>query len=674
MRHYSIAVLMLALACPAFATPAASPPDSGIAWNLSAKQIRQSCAAALARTRSRIEAIDAQALDKATFASGIGAVENAMADLSDALIVQANLGEIAADKSVRDASTSCQQDLAAFTVKIGADPAIHALAKSAQQQVKTQADRQLVNRYLEQGRRSGAGLDPATRAKVTALFDQLNKLQIDFGRTLAEEHGTIDISKQEAAPLPQDFVATLKPNERGYTVPVDESTVFTFIRNHPSGAVRKRYWMVFENRGGQPNVQRLADAVAIRDQLAHLLGFPTWAAYRLDAKMARTPDRVDQFLDQLHSKLLPKATSEVAMLSELKRQRGDTGPFEIWDYGYYKQQLKKERYNVDLEQVRQYFPLDKVVPAMLAIYQKTLGVRFEEVPAVKPWAPGVTEYAIRDGANGQLLGWFYMDLYPRSGKYGHFASQPLRSGRRLPDGTSQKPVATIIGNWPVSEPGKPSLLNHSDVITFFHEFGHIMHMTLSTAPYESLYGANVREDFVEAPSQMLENWMWQPAVLKSVSSKVDTGAPMPDELISKLIASKHATEGVDQLVDVFFAAYDMQLHQSGPKVDPTRLYHKVWLQFTPFAAVDGTIPEASFVHLMEGYDAGYYGYVWSKVYAQDMYSAFSKKGADTAEVGMRYRKDILEPGGTEEPDLLLHRFLGRPTSYDAFYQEMGISP
>jgi thimet oligopeptidase len=301
-------------------------------------------------------------------------------------------------------------------------------------------------------------------------------------------------------------------------------------------------------------------------------------------------------------------------------------------------------------------------------------VRFEEVTNVKAWAPGITEYAIRDAASGQLLGWFYMDLYPRPGKYGHFASMSLRLGRRLADGNVQKPVATIVGNWPASEPGKPSLLNHGDVIVFFHEFGHIMHMTLSTAPYETLYGANVRQDFAEAPSQMLENWMWQPAVLKSVSSRAGTGEPLPDDLINKLIASKHATESSDHLVDVFFATYDMRLHQSGPKVDPTKLWHTTWSELTPFPAVKNTMPEASFVHFMQGYDAGYFGYVWSKVYAQDMYSAFSKKGADTTEVGMRYRKDILEPGGTEEPDVLLQRFLGRATSYDAFYQEMGITP
>ncbi|WP_430389258.1 M3 family metallopeptidase [Dyella sp. 20L07] len=667
------ATLILGLAFPVVAA-ATAPPDTGISWNLTAAEVTHSCAESLAGAKARVEAIDAQPLDKATFASGIGAIENVLADLNDALAVPTNLSEIAVAKDVRDASTTCQQDYAAYMVKISAEPAIYALAKAAEKQVTTQADRRLVTWYLEQGRRSGAGLDPTTRAKVTALFDQLNNLQIAFSRALAEEHRTIDISKEEAASLPKDFVATLKSNDHGYTVPVDESTAVTFLRNETSGPARKRFWVVYDNRGGQENVQRLTDAIAIRDQLAHLLGFNSWAAYRLDAKMAKTPERVNQFLVQLDDKLRPKANQEVATLSALKRRDGDTSPFEIWDFGHYKQVLKKERYDIDLELVRQYFPVDRVVPAMLAIYQKTLGVRFEEVPHAKTWAPGVTAYAIRDNASKQLLGWFYMDLYPRPGKYGHFASMPFVLGRLLPDGSMQKPVAAIVGNWPVSEPGKPSLLSHSDVIVFFHEFGHIMHMTLSKAPYETLYGTNVRQDFVEAPSQMLENWMWQPSVLKSVSSRVGTGEPLPDDLINKLIASKHATEGSDHLVDVFYSAYDMRLHESGPKVDPTKLWHATWRELTPFPTVEGTVPEASFGHLMQGYDAGYYGYVWSKVYAQDMYSAFSKEDADTAAVGMRYRKDILEPGGLEEPDVLLQRFLGRPTSYDAFYQDMGIVP
>ncbi|AIF47623.1 M3 family metallopeptidase [Dyella japonica] len=674
MRNVLAAPLLLAFVAPGHATPPASPPDAGIAWNLTAGQVSHSCADALAHAKSRIGKIDAQPTGKATFASGIGAVENTVADLNDALSAQLILSQVATDKGVRDASTQCQQDYSAFMVKVNADPAIYALAQTAQGQVSDQADRQLVKLYLEQGRRNGAGLDAATRAKVTALFDQLNNLQIAFGQALDEEHVSIDVSQKEAASLPKDFIATLAPKGDGYTVPVDESTAGTFLRNESSGEARERYLEAFYRRGGEQNVKRLSDAVAIRAQLARLLGYPSWAAYQLDVKMAKTPDNVNQFLTQIDDKLMPKARSELAMLSQMKQQDGDSTPFVDADFQYYAVKLKKERYNVDQEQIRQYFPVNKVVPAMLAIYEKTLGIRFEAVSNARTWAPGVTEYAIYDATSHALIGWFFLDLYPRPGKYSHFASTPLRSGRRLPDGSTQKPVATIIGNWPASVPGKPSLLSHGMVTVFFHEFGHVMHMTLSKAPYETLYGSNVRQDFVEAPSQMLENWMWQPSVLKAVSSKEGTGEPLPDDVIARMVGAKHVFDGYNNIQEVFLASYDMRLHDGSAKVDPTQLWNDEWRKLMPLPVTEGVIPEASFGHLMQGYDAGYYGYLWSRVYAQDMYTAFGKDNANTASAGMRYRRDILEPGGTEEPDVLLERFLGRATSYDAFYRDIGIAP
>jgi thimet oligopeptidase len=660
---------------PIHAATPSLPADTGIAWNLTPTQVADTCATALSHAQSRIKAIDAQPLDKATFASGLGAVENTVADMQDALVAPNILSQIAVSKAVRDASTKCQEDIAAFGVKVNADPAIYALAKSAQAQATTQADKQLAKIYLENGRRAGAGLDAAKRAQVSALFDQLNNLQLAFGRALAEDHHSIEISQQEAASLPKDFVGALKAKGAGYTVDVNESTAQVFMSNEASAAARKRFLTTYFHRGGAANVQRLTEAVALRDRLAHLLGFHSWAAYQLSAKMAKTPATVDAFLTEVNSKLLPKARAEIAVLDQLKRASGDTTPFMPWDGSYYEKALVKSRYAVDDDVVRQYFPIDKVVPAMLDIYQKMLGVRFDAITPAQAWAPGVQEYAISDTASGKPIGWFFLDLYPRAGKFGHFATFPMRSGRVLADGSRQKPVAAIIGNWPVGTPGKPALLTHYQVITFFHEFGHLMHGTLSTAPYETLFGpGGVRGDFVEAPSQMLENWMWQPSVLKQISSHVGTGAPLPDALIAKMIAAKHVADGSMGAGQSFYAMYDMQLHSSGAKVDPTKLWFKLEPQLTPFSGIPGTIPEASFGHLMGGYDAGYYGYLWSKVYAQDMFSVFLKEGLDNPAVGMRYRKDILEPGGTVEPDVLLHNFLGRPVSYAPFYKEMGITP
>jgi thimet oligopeptidase len=345
-----------------------------------------------------------------------------------------------------------------------------------------------------------------------------------------------------------------------------------------------------------------------------------------------------------------------------------------WDYAYWENKLVEKKYAVNDRLVREYFPVDHVIASVFNIYQTLLGVTFAQIPQADAWAPGVTEYSITDTASGKPIGWFYLDLYPRPGKYDHFANFPIRPGRVLPDGTYQKPVSAIVGNWPVAAPGKPALLSHEDVIVFFHEFGHLMHSTLSIAPYETLYGTSVRPDFVEAPSQMLENFMWQPSILKMVSSNYKTGAPLPDDLIEKMIALKHVDDGYQWSTQAFYAQYDMTIHSSGPNINVDSTWFDLQKKMTPFPAIPGTHPEAGFGHIMGGYDAGYYGYLWSRVYAQDIFTRFQREGLLNPNVGMAYRKDILEPGASVEPDVLVQNFLGRPMNPDAFYKDIGISP
>ena len=666
-----------AMSAPATSAPAASgpllPADTGVNWNLTPEQINTTCDAAIQKAKDAIKQIETTPIGQAGFSTGIKAVENAMADMNDALVAQGVLSQISVDKNVRDASTACDEKQSQFGVELSSDPYIYAMAQLGAATATNAQDRKLAELYMESGRRSGAGLDPAARAQTTKLFDQLNDLELAFGRTLSEDTSSIVIDKQEAASLPPAMVQTFKPSGDGYRVPVNESTYVQFMSNERSGAARQRFYMAYNNRGGDANVKRLEQAVAIRDQLAHLLGFPNWASYQLDAKMAKTPQRVDTFLAQIDAKLLPKADAEIAVLRGLKSGSGDAQPFEAWDYLYYEDQLVRTKYALDQELVREYFPVDKVLPGVMGIYQKLLSVTFHPIVPADAWAPGVLEYSISDNATNKPIGWFFLDLYPRPGKYDHFANFPLRAGRVLPDGTWQMPISSIIGNWPVGAPGKPALLSHDDVVTFFHEFGHLMHSTLSTAPYETYYGTAVRGDFVEAPSQMLENWMWQPSILKEVSSNVKTGKPLPDDLINKMVALKHVADGYVWTGQAFYATYDMKIHSAAPPINATQTWYDLKKKMTPLPAVPGTIPEASFGHLMGGYDAGYYGYLWSRVFAQDMFTVFQKGGLENPVVGARYRQDILQPGGSIEPDQLLRNFLGRDVNYDAFYKDLGIT-
>jgi thimet oligopeptidase len=286
------------------------------------------------------------------------------------------------------------------------------------------------------------------------------------------------------------------------------------------------------------------------------------------------------------------------------------------------------------------------------------------------WAPDMSRYTVIDSATGMPLGRLYFDLYPRPNKYGHFADFTALPTYRRPDGSRQLPWTAIVGNWSLPAPGHPSVLTHAEVVTLFHEFGHAMAAVLDRSPYPTT--SNYRLDFVEAPSQMLENWMWQPDILQRISHHVVTGRTLPDSLIQRIIALKHLDDGAYWGRQVFFAAYDMTIHTAPHRVDPTATYREMLPQFAPFTMATGTFPEASFSHIMGGYEAGVYSYLWAKVYAQDMFSRFEREGILDRRTGRAYRDEILAPSGTEEPDTLVQRFLGRPVRDAAFYRELGL--
>ena len=656
------------------ATILAAQSNDTPAWHLGAPQLAAQCRAQVAGTRARIDTLLSRPVAAQTFATTVRPVEDALGQFTNATSTSASLLYLSPDKAIRDSSSACYQLVSNFSVEVFADPRLYRAAKRASAEKLPPLERMLVTRYVENTRHGGGALDSTTRARTTTMLQRLSDLGREFGLALSGDSTTITISDSEAAGLPAQFRSQLKPAAGGgLVVPVDESTVGIFLRNEPSSDVRRRYYVAFDKRGGMPNIARLRAAVATRDTLAHLFGFPSWAAYQLDVKVAKTPDRVLSFLRTIDRGLLPKARAELAQLAPLAQADKLGHPVAVWDVSYYSEKLRKAKYALDAEAIRQYFPVEHVVRSVLDIYSELFGLTFTEVTPADAWAPDVKRYAVRDAGSKREMGTIYLDLFPRPDKYDHFASFPLIVARRLPDGTMEKPVAGIVGNWPAPGGSTPSLLSHGDVETFFHEFGHAVATISDTSPYVGIGNSSLRQDFVEALSQMLENWMWQPAVLQRVSHHVTSGQPLPDSLITRMIALKHFRDGTNGTAQAFYAAYDMALHSSGPSVDPLALWMRMKSELTPLPAIEGSLEAAGFGHLMSGYDAGYYGYLWSKVYAQDLYTRFEREGAMNHATGRAYRREVLAPGATSEPDVLLQRFLGRPLSYDAFFREMGIA-
>ena len=659
------------LALLPFAATAAAPRSVPlkIDFALTPAQIDASCQSEIDAAGKRVDAL-LRARSARTFKTVVEPLENVIADLGDNLAAQTFLFNVAPDKTVRDASEHCNTAQSGYLAELFARPdlyaALSAAAKSGTARGPAQA--KLLEMHLINAKRAGAGLPPEQRKRFVEIAKQIADLENVFASNLSNDASTITIAKDQAAGLKPDLVAGLKTDADGkLVVPVDESTVTQFLANASSADARKAFYLAFNTRGGQKNVELLRKALALRDESARLLGYANWSAYTLADRMAGTPQRVEKFLTTIDAGLLPLARDQRARLATLKG-----APLAEWDRAYFSDIGRKQQFNLDPEAVRQYFPAQHTIDAVLAFYSSMLGLTFTKADDLPRWHPDVVGYRVTDTASGADRGAFYLDLYPRPGKYGHFANEGPTGRRVMPDGSVRPAVNTIVGNWPTPAPGKPSLLSHADVLVFFHEFGHNVAALCADTPYETLNNG-YRLDFVEEPSQMLENFVWDPAILKQISSNVATGEPLPDALIASMNAARHYNQAWNSAgSDIFYALVDQRLHTATPPVDTTAIWQATKTAYTPDQFVSGTYREASFTHLMSGYEGTYYAYAWAKVYAMDLFTAFQKDGLRNPAVGMRYRTEILAPARMFEPDVLVRKFLGRPMKPDAYYADLGI--
>jgi len=392
--------------------------------------------------------------------------------------------------------------------------------------------------------------------------------------------------------------------------------------------------------------------------------------------MAGGAERVKGFLSELADKLRPLLEEELKDMRELKVADGAPDPtIYAWDRAYYCKRLEERRYQVDHEVLKQYFPLETVKEGLLAIYQNLLGLTFAtEAPLeAAAWHKDVRAFRVTDTASGELVGFFYTDLHPRDGKYGHAACFGLQPACEL-RGAWMPPVAACVCNFPSPrDGGGAALLSHREVETFFHEFGHVMHQLCSKATMARFSGTRVERDFVEAPSQMLENWCWERESLCRMSCHHETAAPLPEELLAALLAAKKANAGVVNMRQIALASFDQAIH-TAPEADTAQVFARLSQELLQVPASPGTNMAATFGHMAGGYDAQYYGYMWSDVYSADMFeSRFLKEGILSPVTGMSYRKEILEPGGSRDAMDSLKAFLGREPIQEPFLRSKGLA-
>ena len=527
---------------------------------------------------------------------------------------------------------------------------------------------------LRDYRRNGFDLPAEQRQRVRELFDKLVELDVQFRKNIDEYEDGLVLNREQLSSMPEAWIDNLSTvEERGvtkYKVSLDYPEIQPFMANCPDGELRRELFEKDQRKGGADNVHILEDAIRQRNEIATMLGYDSWAAYRTETRMSKSREAVTNFLRELRGKVTIKAAADLQQMRGLAKERGAADSINIWDWRFYHNELLKTKYAVDEFEVAKYFPLDAVLEGLFGVYQHILGVKFVEAPNAPRWHPDVLAYDITEAAGGEPFARFYMDLFPRPNKYGHAAAFTLRRGRRMADGKYQKPVSSIVANFTKPSATQPSLLRHTEVDTFFHEFGHIMHQTLTRAERGRFSGTQTERDFVEAPSQMLEHWCWEPDVLRSFARHYESGAPIPQELIDSLVAAKQLDSGIMALRQLFFATLDLVYHSPGFDGDTTATLEALH-DITGFPYTSGTHFQGGFGHLF-GYDAGYYGYLWSQVFGDDMYTKFEATSPMDTETGLHYRRTILERGGTVDGDQLVRDFLGREPNNEAFLRGLGL--
>ena len=605
-------------------------------------------------------------------------LEDAAAHVATAYGRAGFIGQVHVDPAVRDAGTEAEERINKWRVGVAFRKnlyrAVKAFSRTPEAEALTGERARLLQHWMRDFRRAGQGLKEEARTKLESLRQRLVELEVTFQRNVNEYRDGIEVTREQLAGLPEEYVARLKPGEREgtYLVSLDYPELNPFLEQAHDRGLRRDLFMKHWRRAVDVNRPLLEEALELRRRIAEILGHPTWAHFAMELKMAREPDRVRAFYEQLLPRVEPRIRDELSLMGERLRADGHEGPITAWDWRYYDELLKRTEYGVDQNAVSEYFPLEQVMDGMFAITGEVLGLEYRQIGETRAWHESVRLYEIVDRASGEVLAHFYADLFPRDGKFGHAAAFPLVVARRTADGGYVRPVSAIVANVTPPTPERPALLTHNEVETMWHEFGHILHMSLTRAEFPRFAGAETEWDFVEAPSQIMEHWTWEPSVLNRIARHYRTGEPMPAELLQEMVRARWLNVAVKIGVQAFYGSIDLALHAE-PKApdldDALRRSYAV----TGMPYPEGTFLLSGFAHLMGGYDAGYYGYMWAEVIGDDMFGRFAREGVLSPAVGAEYRREILEPGGSRDGEELVRSFLGRDPSNEEFLRLRGIA-
>lgn len=616
-----------------------------------------------------------QSLDRLLAHKGPRTIENTLRAYDDAVAELAATGSqigllnsVHPDKAVRDTAQDQAQKISQAAVDLALNQKVYQALTEISVEDTDPATRHYLDRTLLQYRLAGVDKDDATRARLKELQDKATLLSLGFSRNVQEGGNTVTIEDHiEMDGLPPDFLESHQPGGDGkITLTTDFPDflpVMTFARSHE---LRLRMFLAYNTRAYPQNKQILLDLLAIRKEIAQLLGFSNWADLATADQMMESASNMQAFLDELDRASKGGAEKEYAMLLDFSKQE----QIDSASRAYWLEQYRRSAFDFDSQSVRPYFPYDRVEQGVLATAARLFQVEFRPAPNAETWHPDVVTYDVYD--RGDHMGRLYLDMHPREGKDKWFSAHPLIPGIVNHPQGGQIPEAALICNFPGGKPGDPGLMQHSDVVTYFHEFGHLMHALLGGHQnWAGISGIATEGDFVEVPSQMLEEFFRDHRLLATFAHHYETNEPIPAELVAKMNRAGAFGRADSVRTQLFYTTCSLKTHTEDPAtLDLDELFESLYIRFLPYKWINGNRMYAAFTHLV-GYSSNYYTYLYDKVIALDFFSQFEKTNLLDDPVAMKYRRTVLDPGGSQPGKEIVQKFLGRSQSTEAFTDWIG---
>lgn len=622
----------------------------------------------LAAAQSSIDAIVAVKGPR-TIDNTLGLYDETLRQINSAAYFAGLMQSVHPDSGFRDSATEMYRKASAASTALSLNREVYQALAALDLSQADAATRYYVQRQLLEFRLAGVDKDDATRTRLKQLNDQLTDAQAMFDRNISDDQKTIEVaSVTELDGLPQDYVDRHKPGANGKIVITtnypDALPLFKFAKSED---LRRRMLFAFDTRAYPKNEAVLKNMMQTRYEIATILGYASWADYNAADKMIGKGSNIADFIQQVDTAARPYAQREFAMLLA-EKQKTHPGASEISDYeaGYLREQVRRANYDFDSQSVRPYLPYARVEQGILGTASKLFQVQFKQEPNVPAWDPSVETWDVID--HDKVVGRFYLDMHPRPGKFTHAEMVPVRDGIR----GKQLPEAALLCNFPAPTANDPGLMEYGDVVTFFHEFGHLMHWILGgQQQWAGISGITMEADFVESPSQMLEEWMRSPQVLAAFAHSYKTDEPIPAELVARMNRASAFGRGGSTGDQVSYTAISYNLYKGDPKnIDPDTVCSDAEQRYTLIKTTPDTHFWAAFGHL-GGYSSAYYTYLWDKVIAEDFFGQFNPNDPLSGEAPMRYRRAVLEPGGSVSANDLVKNFLGRPQNMTAYQRWLG---